>query len=259
MAPAALLLHEKELCHPMEQQGISLPPQAFLPKHVGIIMDGNGRWAQKQGLPRSAGHKKGAEVFEQIVKDCDQIGIKVVTAYAFSTENWKRPQAEVDAIMNLLRSYLKRLDAMQKKDNGRIRFLGDKTPLDADLRQMMEEVEAGSANNSGIEINIAVNYGGRAELVRAAQILAQQAMAGEIAPGDITEEMLSDRLYTHGQPDPDLIIRPSGEERLSNFLVWQSAYAEFVFMDVLWPDFNKEHLTKALWEYARRNRRFGGV
>lgn len=259
MAPAALLLHEKELCHPMEQQGISLPAQEFLPRHVGIIMDGNGRWAQKQGLPRSAGHKKGAEVFEQIVKDCDEIGIKVVTAYAFSTENWKRPQAEVEAIMNLLRSYLKRLDAMQKKDNGRIRFLGDKTPLDADLRRMMEEVEAASANNSGIEINIAVNYGGRAELVRAAQTLARQAMAGEIAPGDITEEMLSDRLYTHGQPDPDLIIRPSGEERLSNFLVWQSAYAEFVFMDVLWPDFNKEHLTEALWEYARRNRRFGGV
>lgn len=243
----------------MEQQLISLPPQEFLPKHVGIIMDGNGRWAQKQGLPRSAGHKKGAEVFEQIVKDCDEIGIRVVTAYAFSTENWKRPQAEVEAIMNLLRSYLKRLEGLQKKDNGRIRFLGDKTPLDDDLRQMMEEVEAGSANNSGIEINIAVNYGGRAELVRAAQTLAQQAAAGEIAPGDITEEMLSDRLYTHGQPDPDLIIRPSGEERLSNFLVWQSAYAEFVFMDVLWPDFNKEHLTEALWEYARRNRRFGGV
>jgi len=243
----------------MEQQGISLPPREFMPKHVGIIMDGNGRWAQKQGLPRSAGHKKGAAVFEQIVKDCNEMGIEVVTAYAFSTENWKRPKDEVDAIMELLRSYLKRLEKFHREENGRLRFLGDKTPLAPDLRELMEKAEADSAGNTGLQVNIAVNYGGRAELVRAARTLAQKVNEGELSVEDITEQTVSDHLYTGGQPDPDLIIRPSGEERLSNFLVWQSAYAEFVFMDVLWPDFNREHLAQAIWEYARRNRRFGGV
>ena len=243
----------------MDQERTSLPPREFLPRHVGIIMDGNGRWAKKRGLPRSAGHKKGAEVFEQVVKDCSEIGIQVVTAYAFSTENWKRPKAEVDAIMDLLRSYLIRLEKFRSEQNGRLCFLGDKAPLSPDLREMMERAEAASAGNQGIRINIAVNYGGRAELVKAAQNLAEQVKAGKLAPQEITEEMISSCLYTAGQPDPDLIIRPSGEERLSNFLVWQAAYAEFVFMDVLWPDFNREHLTQALWEYARRDRRFGGV
>jgi undecaprenyl diphosphate synthase len=222
-------------------------------------MDGNGRWAQKRGLPRSAGHKKGAQVFEQLVKDCSNMGIKVVTAYAFSTENWKRPKAEVDAIMDLLGSYLDRLEKFHREENGRLRFLGDKSALAPTLREKMEKAERESAENTGIQVNIAVNYGGRAELVRAAQQLAQKACRGEISPDDITEEMVSDHLYTSGQPDPDLIVRPSGEERLSNFMVWQSAYAEFVFMDVLWPDFNREHLTDAIWQYARRNRRFGGV
>ena len=242
----------------MEQQN-ALPPREFMPKHVGIIMDGNGRWAQKQGLPRSAGHKKGAQVFEQVVKDCSAMGIEVITAYAFSTENWKRPKDEVDAIMRLLGSYLDRLEKFHREENGRLRFLGDKSALDPDLRQKMERAEAESAANTGIQVNIAVNYGGRAELVRAAQELARKACRNEISPDDITEEMLSDHLYTAGQPDPDLIVRPSGEERLSNFMVWQSAYAEFVFMDVLWPDFNREHLIQAIWQYARRNRRFGGV
>lgn len=243
----------------MNDQQNSLPPKAFLPRHVGIIMDGNGRWAEKQGLGRSAGHKKGAQVFEQIVKDCNDMGIEVVTAYAFSTENWKRPKAEVEAIMALLENYLDRLEQFHREANGRLRFLGDKAPLSPTLRAKMERAEAESAANTGIQVNIAVNYGGRAELVRAAQALAQEAAAGKLAPSAITEELLSDRLYTHGQPDPDLIIRPSGEQRLSNFMVWQAAYSEFVFMDVLWPDFNREHLTAALWEYARRNRRFGGV
>ena len=236
-----------------------LPPREFMPKHVGVIMDGNGRWAQKQGLPRTAGHKKGAQVFEQLVKDCSAMGIEVVTAYAFSTENWKRPKAEVDAIMNLLGSYLDRLEQFHREENGRLRFLGDKSALAPELREKMERAERESAANTGIQVNIAVNYGGRAELVRAAQQLARKASRNEISPEDITEEMLADHLYTCGQPDPDLIIRPSGEERLSNFMVWQSAYAEFVFMDVLWPDFNREHLTEAIWQYARRNRRFGGV
>ncbi len=243
----------------MEQQKNFLPPREFMPRHVGIIMDGNGRWAQKKGLPRTAGHKKGAQVFEQIVKECSEMGIEVVTAYAFSTENWKRPKAEVDAIMELLASYLERLEKFHREENGRLRFLGDKSALAPDLRRKMEEAETGSDSNTGIQVNIAVNYGGRAELVRAAQILAAKAAKGEIAAEEITEQVLSDHLYTFGQPDPDLIIRPSGEERLSNFLVWQSAYAEFVFMDVLWPDFNRDHLAQAIWQYARRNRRFGGV
>ncbi len=242
-----------------EQQQNGLPPRQFLPNHVGIIMDGNGRWAQKQGLPRSAGHKKGAQVFEQIVKDCSDMGIGVVTAYAFSTENWKRPQAEVEAIMALLESYLDRLEQFHREANGRLRFLGDKSPLAPALRKKMERAERESAGNTGIQVNIAVNYGGRAELVRATRALAQQAAAGQLDPAQITEKMLSDSLYTAGQPDPDLIIRPSGEQRLSNFLIWQAAYSEFVFMDVLWPDFDREHLTAALWEYARRDRRFGGV
>ena len=243
----------------MAEKELQLPPAEFLPQHVGIIMDGNGRWAQKRGLPRTAGHKQGAQVFEKIVKDCNELGIRVVTAYAFSTENWKRPAAEVEAIMDLLRGYLHRLEQFSEETDGVLRFLGDKSALAPDLREAMERAEAKTAGNKGICVNIAVNYGGRAELVRAAQVLAQKVQWGELSPEDITEEQISGQLYTAGQPELDLIIRPSGEERLSNFLVWQSAYAEFVFMDVLWPDFNRGHLVEALWQYARRNRRFGGI
>ncbi len=221
-------------------------------------MDGNGRWAKKKGLPRTMGHKRGAEVFESIVRECQNIGIPVLTVYAFSTENWKRPQAEVSAIMGLLRQYLDR-SFKHKEENIRLIFIGDRTALPADMVQLMHELEQGSAQNDGITLNIAINYGGRDELICVVKKLAGQVKEGKIALEDIDEQLLSDNLYTATQPDPDLIIRPSGEQRLSNFLTWQSAYSEFVFMDVLWPDFNKEHLYDALWQYAARNRRFGGL
>ena len=242
----------------MNQEGSLLPPKEFLPRHIGIIMDGNGRWAKQRGLARSAGHRRGAEVFEQIIHDCTDIGIPMVTAYAFSTENWKRPADEVQGIMNLLRSYLKRVSRFQK-ENIRLRFLGDRTALDDDLQRTMADAEAKSAANTGTRVNLAINYGGRDDLVHAVRALAELAAQGKLEPGQIDEQMVSDHLYTAGMPDPDLIIRPSGEERLSNFLTWQSAYSELVFMDVLWPDFNREHLCRALMEYARRDRRFGGV
>ena len=242
----------------MTQPVSDLPNRELMPAHIGIIMDGNGRWAKRQGLPRSIGHKKGAETFEQTVRACQEFGIRYLTVYAFSTENWKRPKDEVGSIMDLLRDYLKRSEAY-KNENVQMRFLGDRTPLDDDLRDMINRVEQESASNDGMTVNIALNYGGRDELVHAARVLACQIEEGTLSSADITEENLSAALYTAGQPDPDLIIRPSGEKRISNFLVWQSAYSEFVFMDVLWPDFSKEDLRKALWEYARRDRRFGGV
>ena len=223
-----------------------LPPEA-IPSHIGFIMDGNGRWAKQRGLVRTMGHAAGAKVFRKIVKACEARGIKSATFYAFSTENWKRPQEEVDAIMNLLRDYLKE-------------SLADfKTPRAPDILALIEEAEAETAHKTGLTLNIALNYGGRHELVLAMRTLAQQAKDGDLAVEDITEQRISDTLDTAGQPDPDLIIRPSGEYRTSNFLLWQSAYAEFVFMDVLWPDFTEEHLDRAIVQYAQRNRRFGGV
>lgn len=239
-----------------EQKSKSLPP--VLPKHIGIIMDGNGRWATKRGLPRTAGHKQGAKTFGDITAYVRDLGIPYITAYAFSTENWKRPKDEVDAIMNLLREYLK--DAYRfEKENVRVHFLGDPAPLDRDLQEMMADITEKSRNNTGITVNIALNYGGRAEIVEAARRLVQDVRSGLLREEDITEEALSARLYTAGQPDPDLIIRPSGEHRSSNFLLWQSAYAEFYFTDVLWPDFSKEELHRALAAYQGRSRRFGGV
>lgn len=229
-----------------------------LPRHLGLIMDGNGRWAKKRGLPRSAGHKQGANTFRDIVKYCREIGIEYVTAYTFSTENWKRPKEEIDTIMNLLREYLKETYKF-KEENARLCFLGDLTPLDDDLKQMIQEVEEGSRNNTGITVNIAFNYGGRHEIVMAMRKLAQQVQEGTLSPEQIDEQRISNSLYTQGQPDPDLVIRPSGEFRTSNFLLWQSTYAEYVFMDVLWPDFKPAHLDKALLQYAQRSRRFGGI
>lgn len=240
------------------EQFPQLPPQQFLPRHIGIIMDGNGRWAKQRGLPRSVGHKAGAETFRKIATFCRDIGIPYLTAYAFSTENWKRPQEEVDAIMDLLREYLDDTAKHQGEDV-RTCFIGDREPLAADLREKIRRVEEESAHNRTITVNIALNYGGRDELVHAARRLAREAAAGRLDPESIDEEMVSNALYTAGQPDPDVIIRPSGEKRLSNFLTWQSAYAEFVFLDVLWPDFDQNHLCSALWEYARRDRRFGGI
>ena len=215
----------------------------ILPEHIGIIMDGNGRWAKKRGLPRNAGHKKGAEVFEKISRTCRDLGIKYLTVYAFSTENWKRPQEEVDGIMNLMRGYLKTM-AKAKNEHIAVRFIGDRTPFDSDLLELMEEAENADVGEVVTTVQIALNYGGRDEIVHSVREIAKKIASGEILPEDITEDMISGNLYSE-TPECDLIIRPSG--------------AEFVFMDVLWPDFTESDLEKALEEYSKRNRRFGGV
>ena len=236
------------------------PTPRLVPQNLGIIMDGNGRWAKKRGLPRQAGHVTGAQVFRKITKYCEKCGVKFLTVYAFSTENWKRPQEEVDAIMNLLRQYLKESLSDFQQENIRTRFIGDRTALAEDILELMQEAEQTTAHKTGMTLNIALNYGGQQELTAAAQTLARRVQAGEISPEDIDEELLGAALYTEDQPPVDLILRPSGEYRLSNFLIWQSAYAEFVFMDdILWPDFKEADLDAAFAEYARRNRRFGGV
>ena len=231
----------------------------LLPRHIGIIMDGNGRWAKRRSLPRSAGHRQGARTFRTISRYCRDIGIEYLTVYAFSTENWKRPQEEIDAIMNLLRDYLDELERHSDEDEGVLRFIGDTTPLAEDLRLRIDEVQARTAGRPGITVNIALNYGGRAEIVRAVQRAAELAVSGEISPDAVDEALVDSLLYTAGQPPVDLIIRPSGEQRLSNFMLWQGAYAELVFMDVLWPDFAPADLDRALEEYQRRSRRFGGI
>lgn len=230
-----------------------------LPKHIGIIMDGNGRWAKKRGLPRQAGHVTGAKVFRTIAKHCEKRGIEVATFYAFSTENWKRPPEEVDAIMNLLREYLKESLADFKKENICTRFIGDRSMLADDIQQLMAEAEEATAQKDGMILNIAINYGGRAEIAASVKQIAQKVKSGELLPEDINEEVLDQHLYTAQQPEVDLILRPSGEYRLSNFLIWQSAYAEYVFNDILWPDFTTKDLDEALATYAGRHRRFGGV
>ncbi|HJB25299.1 MAG TPA: isoprenyl transferase [Firmicutes bacterium] len=229
-----------------------------VPRHIGIIMDGNGRWAKQRGLPRTAGHKVGADTFQKITNYCAKIGVEVLTVYAFSTENWARPKEEVDTIMDLLRSYLKNSFKQTRKDII-VRFIGDRAPLAEDIRRMMADAEARTRDSKGMILNVAVNYGGRAEIVMAARELAQQAVNGELSPESITEELFSGELYTAGQPDPDLIIRPSGEHRISNFLTWQCAYSEFVDMNVLWPDFKEKHLDAAIEEFKSRDRRFGGI
>ena len=229
----------------------------ILPEHIGIIMDGNGRWAKKRGLPRNAGHKKGAEVFENISRYCRDLGIKWLTVYAFSTENWKRPKDEVDGIMNLMKGYLKNM-ASARNEHIAVRFIGDRTPFDDELTELMEKAENADVGEVITTVQIALNYGGREEIVQSVREIAKKVAEGEISPESINEDTISKNLYS-GTPECDLIVRPSGEERLSNFLLWESAYSEFVFMDVLWPDFTKEDLDKALLEYSKRNRRFGGV
>lgn len=224
--------------------------KALLPKHVGIIMDGNGRWAKKRGLPNNLGHKKGAEVFENISRHCRDIGIPWLTVYAFSTENWRRPKEEVDGVMNLMRSYLKNM-AKAKNEHIAVRFIGNRDNIAPDLVELMEEAENANVGEVITTVQVAFNYGGRDEIVHAVRRLAEK---GE----DITEENISENLYS-GVPEVDLIMRPSGEERLSNFLLWESAYAEFVFMDVLWPDFTPADFDLGLEEFAKRSRRFGGV
>ncbi len=231
----------------------------IMPEHVGIIMDGNGRWAQKRGLPRSAGHSAGANNFRKIIRYCSDIGIKYLTMYAFSTENWKRPKDEVGALMKLFKQYLEEALRDFQDDSIKLRFIGDTTAFSDDIQELMKEAVEGSANRDGMVLNLAMNYGGRDELVMAAKKIAEQVKKGEITVDDINDKLISDSIYTAGQPDPDLIIRPSGEYRTSNFLLWQSAYSEYVIMDKLWPDFTFDDMNYALVEYAKRNRRFGGV
>ena len=231
--------------------------KAYLPQHVGIIMDGNGRWAKKRGLPRDAGHKRGAETFEKISRHCRDLGIRYLTVYAFSTENWKRPKEEVDGVMNLLRSYLKESPKAQGEHIA-VRFIGDRTPLDEDLKALIREAEKVDTGEVTTTVQIALNYGGRDEIVHAIRAIGREICEGKLSAEEISEETVSAHLYSE-VPDVDVIIRPSGEERLSNFLLWESAYAEFVFMDVLWPDFTEADFDRAMEEFAGRNRRFGGV
>ena len=225
-----------------------------LPRHIAIIMDGNGRWAKKRGLPRTAGHAAGAEVFRKIATYCKDIGIQYFTVYAFSTENWKRPQDEVDAIMKLLEKFLAEALSDMEKNRVKVKFLGDLSALSEPLQKLIAETEKVSERYEGVQVNLCVNYGGRDELVRGVNAWIKEH------PGEeVSEELLGNYLYTKGIPDPDLIIRPSGEYRISNFLMWQSAYSEFYFTDVLWPDFTTEDMDKAIIAYQGRDRRFGGI
>ena len=229
-----------------------------IPKHIGIIMDGNGRWAKKRMLPRNMGHKKGAEVFKDITRYCNQLGLEAVTFYAFSTENWKRPQEEIDGLMKLFKQYL--IDAFDyETENNKVVFLGDKSAFNQELRDLMLEIEEKTADRTGMILNLALNYGSRSEIVNACKQIAEKVKKGEMSVEDISEDNFSDYLYTKNQPDPDFILRPSGEKRISNFLLWQCAYSEFIYMDVLWPDFTRKDLDDAILEFNKRNRRFGGV
>ncbi len=230
-----------------------------VPTHIAIIMDGNGRWAKKRGLPRTAGHKVGAEAFRTIANYAKSIGLKYLTVYAFSTENWKRSEEEVNAIMDLLETYLRELIRDMDKNRVRFCFFGDLTRLSPELQAEAAETMERSKQYDGVQVNFCLNYGSRAEILRAAQSFAAKCAAGEAKPEDLTEEGFSDLLWSAGVPDPDLIIRPSGEIRISNFLLWQSAYSEYYFTDTLWPDFGPRQLDEAIEAYNHRSRRFGGV
>lgn len=225
---------------------------------VGIIMDGNGRWAQKRGLPRTAGHKKGAEVFDDITRYANELGMKAISYYAFSTENWTRPENELKAIMDILGSSLKRL-YKYRKENNKVVFLGDKTPLSDEHKRMMSEIEQDTSTRTGMILNIAINYGGRQEIAKAARELAQEVKDGRRTVDSINVDSIEPKLYTGGQPEVDFILRTSGEQRLSNFFLWQCAYSEFIFTETHWPDFTRAEFDKAIAEFAKRNRRFGGI
>ena len=228
-----------------------------IPNHVAIILDGNGRWAKAKGMPRNYGHVQGAKTVEVICEEAYKMGIQYLTVYAFSTENWNRPQDEVDALMKLLRNYMKTCLKTAAKNNMCVRVIGDKTRLDEDIRNRIDELEKATESNTGLHFQIALNYGGRDELVRAVKKLATDVKAGKMNAEDITEELISDTLDTKGIPEPDLLIRTCNEQRISNFLLWQLAYTEFYFTPVAWPDFSKEELEKAVDAYNHRDRRYG--
>lgn len=230
-----------------------------LPQHIGVIMDGNGRWAKKRGLPRSAGHKAGAESLKKIVTEANNIGIKYITVYAFSTENWKRPKAEVDYLMNLLMDYLINAEKTLAGENVRIRAIGSRKELSEEMQKQILKTEKLTKDRSGIVMNIALNYGGREELIHAAKEISEAVKNGELDLDDITEETINSYLYTANQPDVDLLIRTSGEQRLSNFMLWQVSYAEMIFVKKAWPDFKPADLKECILAYQGRGRRFGGI
>ena len=230
-----------------------------VPRHIAIIMDGNGRWAKKRGLPRTAGHAAGAEAFRRTANYCRTLGVEYLTVYAFSTENWKRSADEIAGIMKLLGKYLEEALQDMEKNHVRFKFFGDLSRLSPQLRKLCEDAEARSSQYHEVQVNFCLNYGGRDEIVRASKAFAKDVAEGKYKPDDLTEELLSGYLYSADIPDPELIIRPSGELRTSNFLLWQSAYSEYVFMDILWPDFGPKDLDAAIAQYQQRNRRFGGV
>lgn len=230
-----------------------------VPNHVAIILDGNGRWAKAKGLPRNMGHVEGAKTVEVICEEAYRMGIQYLTVYAFSTENWNRPKEEVDALMKLLRNYMKTCLKTAEKNRMCVRVLGEKSRLDEDIRMRIQELEEATKNNDGLHFQIAINYGGRDEIVRAMRQIGREIRSGELAVEEITEQMISDHLDTHGIPEPDLLIRTCNEQRISNFLLWQLAYTEFYFTPVPWPDFNKQELVKAVEAYNHRDRRYGKI
>lgn len=230
-----------------------------IPQHIAIILDGNGRWAKAKGMPRNYGHTAGARNVETVCQAAHDLGVKYVTMYAFSTENWNRPEGEVEALMKLLESYLKNCIKTADKNNMRVRVIGDTTRLSERFQERIRELEAASAKNDGLNLQIAINYGGRDEMTRAMRRMSEDVAAGKRKPEEITESVFEEYLDTAGIPDPDLLIRTSGELRLSNFLLWQLAYSEFYFTDVPWPDFHKEELERAIEAYNKRDRRFGGL
>ncbi len=230
----------------------------LMPKHIAIIMDGNRRWAKEKGLDTKLGHKAGAETLGKIASYANEIGLKYLTVYAFSTENWKRTKEEIGALMILLRTYLDKFLNKESLRNIKIRVLGDIENLDKSLRESIEKIVEKSKNNTGLTLNIAFNYGGRAEIVRAVKKISEKVSKNEIELNDINEELVADNLYTNGEPNPDLLIRPGGELRISNFLLWQLAYTEFLFIDKYWPDFSEQDLLEAIKKFESRNRKFGG-
>ncbi len=230
-----------------------------IPNHVAIVLDGNGRWAAKRHMPRNYGHMQGSKAVERICEDAYDLGIKYLTVYAFSTENWSRPQDEVTALMNLLRSYLKDCIKRSTKNNMKVRVLGEKSRLNDDIREKIAELEEISKNNTGLNFQVALNYGGRDDIIRAAGKFAEDCIKGTCKPEDLSEQLFDNYLDTKGIPAPDLLIRTSGEQRISNFMIWQLAYSELYFTDVLWPDFKKKDLEEAIEYYSTRERRFGGI